>query len=145
MLLKSFFPVSVVVAIMLIFFLVSKKTSNQSQSTPIPLASQTNEEGQVQVRITPINVTKKSSIWEFEIVLDTHTVELDYDLTKMTVLIDEQGREYKPVSRTGPVPDGHHLQGSLIFEGIKQTTEKIEIKVLNVGGIPVRSFKWGLD
>src|SRR3989344_7047240 len=68
------------------------------------------EQGEVAVGITPKNLSE-SRDWEFEIILSTHSVELDYDLTKAVKLIDDSGREYFPAGYDGPT-GGHHMQGA---------------------------------
>ena len=118
---------------------------DQSVANGRSLDSKTNEEGPVKVKITPTDVSLTSSIWNFNIILDTHSVELDYDLTKVVSLFDEQGKEYKPVSWEGPGPGGHHREGSLTFKSVAPAPKALELRLLNIGDVAVRSFIWQIQ
>ena len=49
------------------------------------LESQVNEEGQVSVAIAPLNILdEKAEIWNFEIIMNTHSVELGEDMAKVS-------------------------------------------------------------
>ncbi|MGB3921794.1 MAG: hypothetical protein WBL19_00725 [Minisyncoccia bacterium] len=104
--------------------------------------SKTDEQANVVVIITPIDISPQAKEWRFNIVMDTHSVELDQDLTKFAVLIDNRGKEYKPINWEGSV-GGHHREGVLTFNQIIPTPESVELKISNIGGI-VRSFTWQL-
>ncbi|MEK7618515.1 MAG: hypothetical protein AAB410_05220, partial [Patescibacteria group bacterium] len=143
-----------IIAILDLLFLLSKnKTVSNPQNSRNPVASpesrtaleaKTNEEGPVKVKVTPIDVSQNSKLWKFNVVLDTHSVELDYDLTKAVSLFDEQGKEYKPVSWEGPGPGGHHIDGNLTFNTITPVPKEIEIRIVNVGDVAIRSLVWQL-
>ena len=75
--------------------------------------------------------------------MSTHSVELDQDLTQVTVLVDDQGKEYKPLSWEGAI-GGHHREGTLIFDSITPIPKLIEMKIRDIDGISERSFKWDL-
>jgi hypothetical protein len=72
--------------------------------------------------------------------MNTHSVELDQDMTKIAILVDDQGKEYKPISWEGPV-GGHHREGMLIFNQITPNPKSVELKISSIGGV-VRSFTW---
>ncbi len=142
------------IAVLAVLFLLSRnKTASNPDSIQNPITSlgsqtgleaKTNEEGPVKVDVTPLDVSQNSKLWKFNIVLDTHTVELDYDLTKAVSLFDEQGKEYKAVNWEGPGPGGHHIEGNLIFNTITSLPKEIEIRILKVGDVAIRSFIWQL-
>lgn len=123
----------------------ANQAADQSAVNGKSLEAKINEEGSVKVKITPMDVSPVSSTWKFNIVLDTHSVELDYDLIKTVSLFDERGKEYKPVSWEGAGPGGHHRDGSLIFNAVTPPPKEIEIRVLNVGEVAIRSFVWQLQ
>ena len=75
--------------------------------------------------------------------MDTHSVELDQDMTKITVLVDDQGKEYKPLGWEGTV-GGHHREGMLIFNQITPTPKSVKLKISGIGDV-VRSFVWQLE
>ncbi len=112
----------------------------ESQTTqPRVLEVKTNNEGGVTIAVTPKETA--AGIFEFEIVLDTHSVELSYDLTKISVLRDENGQEYRPINWEGDPPGGHHREGTLIFNPIAPTPKSIELKITGIAEA-VRIFTW---
>lgn len=106
------------------------------------LEPKTNEQVAVTITVTPIDVSSKSKEWKFDVVMDTHAVELDQDLIKNAVLIDDQGKEYKPIKWEGPV-GGHHREGTLIFNQITPTPKSVELKISGIGDV-IRNFVWQL-
>jgi len=111
----------------------------------ISLSPQTNSEGSVEVEVTPIDITGTSDLWLFKTVLNTHSVELDQDLTKLTVIKSNSGIEYKPLAWEGAPPGGHHREGILTFRPISPQPSTIDIIVKDIGGIPERKFSWKLQ
>ena len=56
-----------------------------------------NQSAVVTVTVSPIDIFSQSIEWKFDIVMDTHSVGIDQDLTKTAVLVDGRGKEYKPL------------------------------------------------
>jgi len=104
----------------------------------INLAPQTNDEGDVIVTVTPTDRLN----WSFEISLDTHLTDIDEDLTKVAVFIDEGGNEHKPIEWRGDPPGGHHRSGTLYFGEITPPAGSVILVIRQVGGINERIFKW---
>ena len=102
----------------------------------------TNAEGAVTVTVTPKSLT--GTVWNFEISLSTHSVELDEDLTKDVVLLDESGKEFKPISWEGDGPGGHHREGVLNFMAIEPRSSSVELKIRDIGEIKERIFQWDI-
>lgn len=50
------------------------------------------------------------------ITMNTHSVNLDFDMMKAGYLMDGEGNKVKPVSWTGDRAGGHHRSGYLLFE-----------------------------
>ncbi|KKT95008.1 MAG: hypothetical protein UW97_C0030G0004 [Parcubacteria group bacterium GW2011_GWA2_45_15] len=121
---------------------VPSPTQNNSDvlNTPQKLESKVDDQASVTVTVTPIDILSGSKEWKFDVVMDTHSVELDQDLIKTTVLIDDQGKEYKPISWEGPV-GGHHREGVLTFSQIIPPPQSVELKISGIGDV-VRSFVW---
>lgn len=105
--------------------------------------SQKNEEGLVAVTVTPKEISGTSGL-TFEISLDTHSVQLDYDLAQLIILIDEKGNVYKPISWQGDPPGGHHRSGILSFPATSASLDSITLKIFEIGGLPERTFTWDL-
>jgi len=106
--------------------------------------TKTDERASVTVAVTPTDIKAGSKEWKFGVVMDTHSVELDQDMTKSTVLIDDQGKEYKPLSWEGPV-GGHHREGVLIFDAVVPLPKYFELQIRDIGTSAVRLFKWEIS
>lgn len=76
-------------------------------------AAQSSAERDVTIKVTP-TAAGPAGQWEFTVVLDTHSADLDDDLVKSAVLLVDRN-ELRPVSWTGAGPGGHHREGVLKF------------------------------
>src|SRR3990167_8257966 len=112
----------ILVFLALIILLYSR---SQTQKQSIPLATQTDSQGAVIVQVTPIDVSKTAKTWQFKILLNTHTVNLDQDLTKMVILRNSYGDIYTPISWEGDPLGGHHREGTLSFKPISPKPPEI--------------------
>ncbi len=121
---------------------VSSPTQSNSDisDTSQKWESKIDDQTSVTVTVTPTDLSTESEEWKFDVVMDTHSVELDQDMTKIAVLIDEQGNEYKALDWKGPT-GGHHKEGILAFSKIMSNPNSIELKISDIGGV-VRSFIW---
>jgi hypothetical protein len=117
----------------------SAKAESSDQSST--LASQTKTMGSVEVEVTPASIVSGKGI-VFELSLDTHSVELNYDYTQIAVLTDDRGNSYQPTQWNGG-SSGHHLQGELIFEPLSENPNQL---TLTLEGIDNKSeaFTWQL-
>lgn len=148
------FSLIIVAGAAIIYFFLSsrgflaKQNDLTSSSTPstsvISLLPQINSEGEVTVKVSPQDLSQSAVSWDFEVLLDTHTGILDQDLTTSSVLIDDKGNQFKPISWEGDPPQGHHRQGVLKFAPIAPRPKSIELKVSNIGDVNERIFKWEL-
>lgn len=102
--------------------------------------SKSDSQGGVTITVTPKIFLE--SAWDFEITLDTHSVELNEDLTKAAILVDENGKEYKPSAWRGDPAGGHHRKGILRFSSIKIQPLSFVVKIKKIGGIAERIFDW---
>ena len=118
--------------------LISPKPEKSKSLTG--LESQTNGEGPVSVQVTPLDLSQDK--WKFQVILNTHSVELNYDLVKLAILTDSSGKEYKPSSWEGDPPGGHHREGVLIFEAPNSKPLSIILQINNIGSIDKRAFSW---
>ncbi len=104
--------------------------------------TKTDDQASVTVVVTPIDLSPESAEWKFDIGMNTHSVELDQDMTKIVVLVDDQGKEYQPVSWDGPA-GGHHREGVIAFKPITPNPKSVELRISGIGGV-VRTFSWQL-
>ena len=81
----------------------------------------------------------------FDIVMDTHSVDLDgYDLKLRATLRDGQGRVFQPTLWDAP-PGGHHREGKLAFSGqplVQADSRNVELVIRDVAGTKERIFRW---
>ncbi len=117
-----------------------QKEMQQLSSVPAGenFETQSNSEGGVTIEVTPKSIDEGT----FVIVLNTHSVELNDDLTRAAVLKDENGKEYRPMSWQGAPPGGHHREGILKFGPLLPKPQKIKLIINGIGGIPERKFLW---
>lgn len=107
--------------------------------------SKVDDQAAVTITVTPSDISPNSQEWRFHVVMDTHSVELDQDMTRIAVLTDESGKEYKPLRWEGAPPGGHHREGVLVFAVIEPVPQAVELNVKDIDGIPERSFKWNTN
>lgn len=81
----------------------------------------------------------------FNVVLDTHSVELDqYVLEDILVLKDPAGKEHKP-KLTSSKGSGHHREATLEFKEAQLSgVDHVELVIKGVAGVPERVFRFDL-
>jgi hypothetical protein len=119
------------------------QNSSDVSSTGQKWESKVDDQASVTVTVTPTLISEESGEWKFDVVMDTHSVELDQDMTKVAILIDEQGKEYRALSWEGSA-GGHHREGILTFTKITPSPKSVELKISDIGGV-VRIFNWQLS
>ena len=120
--------------------------STAGAKSPTNGARQGNNEGSVTVEAQWKGVQGGSLV--FGITMNTHAVDLDqYDLAKLTVLNDDSGKEYSPVSWRSS-PGGHHREGTLIFplpDSLQQDqTKYVRMVIKGIAGVNERILQWDL-
>lgn len=105
-------------------------------------ATQTSRGGGVTISVTPKDVVADAPRWQFEVVFDTHSVELNHDVVSITALIDAAGRSHAPLAWDGDPPGGHHRKGVLSFRPLGAVDE-LTLRIRDVG-LPERTFRWSL-
>lgn len=98
----------------------------------------------VTVKVTYLNPKETESV-RFEVVLDTHSVNLDgYDLKTLALLRDETGKELQPtqVENKG---SGHHREFFLTFPKPSDGANRLELVIKNIARVKERPFRWELQ
>lgn len=108
------------------------------------LAAQKSAERGVTVSVRPIDLSVAAKRWAFEVVLDTHSVDLSDDLAKATLLVDDRGAEYRAAGWQGDPPGGHHRRGTLDFAPVAPRPAAIELRIQRPGEPAPRAFRWRL-
>jgi hypothetical protein len=107
-------------------------------------ATRTDSGGGVTVKVTLLDSKTKGDL-HFQVVLDTHSVDLDaYDLKRLTVLRDGPANIYRPtyVESKG---SGHHRQATVTFAKPTNSIKRIELVIKGVAGVKERVFRWDLE
>jgi hypothetical protein len=124
---------------------------SQATAAGTPARTISNEGGQVTVEVTWAGPVTGAGDSVFNVVLDTHAVDLDrYDLRDLAVLRTDTGIEVRPTEWQAP-KGGHHRQGPLVFPNtldgrpvLGPDTRTIELIIRDVAGVGERSFTWPL-
>ena len=122
---------------------VQPKAAQAQPVAPVFL-TQSNNEKAVTVEVTPLNLPGGETSLDFEVVFDTHSVDLGFDPAAISLLRDDAGREYPALAWEGMGPGGHHRSGLLRFKAPGQATSFIEVVIRDVAGAPERVFRWNL-
>ena len=109
------------------------------------LGMQKNSQGGVTVDVVPADLSVGAKSWDFKVVLDTHSQELNDDLVKTAVLIDPSSNSYVPVAWEGAGPGAHHREGVLRFKPIVPRPASVELRIQRAGEKTPRSFRWALQ
>lgn len=106
--------------------------------------TRTNSGGGVTVKVTPVDLKASGSL-RFEVVLDTHSVDLDaYDLKKLTIVRDRAANVYHPTSVESK-GSGHHRSATVIFPKPSNNTKQVELVIQGIAGVRERVFPWELQ
>jgi hypothetical protein len=97
----------------------------------------------VTITVTPLILSNEAKAWDFEIMLESHTQELNDDLIRSSVLIGD-GRQATPLDWKGAPPGGHHRKGLLRYKPISPAPQSLELRIQRAGEPIPRSFRWRL-
>ena len=117
--------------------------------------TQEDKQGAVTVTATLLTPDKPRADGKLgvQVKLDTHAVDLDqYQLEKLAVLQDAQGREIQAVGLESPSGSGHHREGVLTFPGtdasgkplLSPEAKSLTLLLRGIGGVEERVFRWQL-
>ncbi len=104
--------------------------------------SKSDDQANVTVIVKPLDLRPESKVWTFDIGMNTHSVELNQDMTKIAVLVDDTGKEYQPLGWEGDA-GGHHREGTLSFSSISPTPKSVTLRVSGIADV-VRTFTWSI-
>lgn len=103
-------------------------------------------QGAVTVKVTPLNLGNPGATLDFDVTLDTHSVDLSMDLTQLATLRADTGVEV-PAS-AWPAGSGHHYEATLSFPAqtadgkpVLEGAGKITLVIKNLEA-PERIFEW---
>lgn len=146
-----------VVAVAALFGVGSLLASSQESAAPevvepaagevgFPTATLTDEQGAVSVVVTQLNLNGPGDTLDFAVAMDTHSVELDMDLTQTATLTTDTGLALSP-SRWDAPSGGHHVSGTLSFVALADGAAVLDgathltLTIRDVNA-PERVFTW---
>lgn len=122
--------------------------STESSSPSNDSATRTDQQGAIIFEITPLNLDAPTDTLEFDVVMDTHSVDLSMDLATLSTLTTDTGVSVDATLWDAPL-GGHHVEGKLIFpvmldgNSILEGVTKLTLTIVNVDA-PTRIFEWEL-
>ena len=120
--------------------IVSEPQSATSHETMV------DEQGNVSVSVTPINLSDLDTSLDFEVVMDTHSIDLGMDLATLATISMDNGRSVS-ASLWDATPGGHHVSGVLSFPvtvddaPLLDDATRLTMTIRDVD-VPERIFTW---
>ena len=127
----------------------SPNPSSVEQSTSTEDLVRTDEQGAVVVQVTPSNLPDPGEALEFEVELNTHSVDLGMDLAALATLTTGNGKTIQAIKWDAP-KGGHHVSGKLIFpasvdgQPVLDGAQKLTLTIKDLDA-PERIFSWDLS
>lgn len=150
----TFTPKTIALALIAGFFFIILLVQRSPSSSPVSIhqpappqrasAYETKEQsgGNVTVSVTPRNLTSKM-LPQFDVTFDTHSVNLDFDVTASATLTDAQGNTLGQSTWDGTAPPSHHRSGTLTFsQPLKPNIQSLTLTLTDIARIPKREFTW---
>lgn len=112
-------------------------------------STQTDSQGAVIIEITPLNLNNPSENLEFEVAMNTHSVDLSMDLATLAILSTDTGQSVPALAWNAP-RGGHHVSGVLVFPAVYnghpvlQGAAQITLSIKGVDA-DLRIFTWTLS
>lgn len=138
-----------VLAVIFSVFSLSLFIILRGKPIPVPspamtsLAPQKKSSGEVDVTITP-EVLIVGQPPRFKLEFNTHSVELDFDVSNIAELTVSSGKIVKEATWEGSPPGGHHREGILSFTGDLTDTKSVTLVLRDIAGVSKREFTWQL-
>ena len=107
------------------------------------------DQGAVVVQVTPLNLDAATDTLEFDVSMNTHSVDLRMDLAQLATLTTDAGLTIQ-AAKWDATPGGHHVPGKLIFpatqngKSILDGAGRLTLTIVDVDA-PSRTFEWSLQ
>ena len=106
------------------------------------------EQGVVVFEVTPLNLGTPADTLEFDVAMNTHSVDLSMDLASLSTLSTDTGVTIQ-ATKWDATLGGHHVEGKLIFPAAKDGksivagVSKLTLTIVNADAAS-RVFEWEL-
>ena len=121
---------------------------NSGSDAAQPDLTRTDDQGMVEIAVQPTNLSKPGETLDFEISMNTHSVDLSMDLTTLATLTTDTGKTVQPLKWDAP-SGGHHVSGKLSFpakvngSALLDGAKRLTLTIKDVDA-PERTFVWEL-
>lgn len=135
--------VSLLIAVMVGWTALSGSANSQTGNNEVVILQQkvSNANGlTIEVSPLPFSVDKDVS---FEIKMDTHSGDLNFDLIRASYLEATGGKIHTPKEWAGSPAGGHHREGILYFPPLSDKPASIKLILKELYGVD-RVFEWSL-
>lgn len=158
---RFIFPVLLALTLIISACAPSAAASPTSQPTAVPDnnpapasdaenadLARTDEQGAVVFAVTPLNLAAPADTLEFDVAMNTHSVDLSMDLATLSTLTTDTGLTVQ-ATKWDATPGGHHVDGKLVFpvttdgKSILEGASKLTLTIVNVDATS-RVFEWEL-
>jgi hypothetical protein len=128
---------------------VVKEQPGQSAQALVSTWEQTvqvDEQGAIVMEVTPLNLNTQADMLEFDVAMNTHSVDLSMDLVKLAILTTDAGITVNATSWEAP-SGGHHVSGKLLFpssvdgKSILEGATNFTVQIRDVDA-SLRTFVW---
>ncbi len=126
----------------------AQANSPAAPAAPAQDLARTDSQGAVTVEVTPLDLNNAGQTLDFEVAMNTHSVNLGMDLATLATLTTDTGRTVRATAWSAP-KGGHHVSGQLSFPASVDGTpllkgaKKLTLTLQNVDA-PERTFTWDL-
>lgn len=106
------------------------------------------QQGAIIMEVTPLNLGTPADTLQFNVVMNTHSIELSMDLATLSMLSTDTGVTVQAILWDAP-RGGHHVSGTLSFPAMKdgksvlEGATKLILTVVDVDA-PSRVLEWEL-
>lgn len=110
--------------------------------------TRTDEQGAVIFTVTPLNLGAPADSLEFDVAMNTHSIDLSMDLAQLATLATDAGVTIQ-AEKWDATPGGHHVEGKLVFPSAQDGTSilegasKLTLTIVDVDAAS-RIFEWEL-
>ncbi len=126
-----------------------------TETAPVPMQAategitRTDQQGAVIVEVTPLNLDQPGQTLDFQVSMNTHSVDLSMDLATLATLATDAGLQVQAITWDGPL-GGHHVSGILSFpataegKSLLEGSSELTLTIRSVDA-EARIFIWSMN